>query len=57
MLVPEAAVGMLGSVCDCDSEGLRRAGGEEVIWLSWSAGAVEISLRSLSEVGAGAHLT
>lgn len=32
---------MVGSVCDCESAGLRRAaaGGEEVMWLSWSVGA------------------
>ena len=36
-------MGMVGSVCDCDSAGLRSAGGDEVMWLSWSAGAVESS--------------
>jgi hypothetical protein len=33
-LAPDAAVGMLGVVCD--SAGLRVVGGDEVIWLSWS---------------------
>ena len=33
---------MVGSVCDCESAGLSRAGGEEVMWLSWSVGAAEV---------------
>lgn len=34
---------MVGSVCDCESAGLSRAaGGEEVMWLSWSVGAGEV---------------
>ena len=47
---PEAVVGMVGRVCDCDSAGLRRAGGEEVMWLSWSVGAVGFGERFITWV-------
>ena len=43
-------MGMVGRVCDCDSAGLRRAGGEEVMWLSWSVGAVGFGERFITWV-------